>query len=42
MRPLRLRFWLLASDVAWFLRAERVWLWCICRASDATDWEAAR
>lgn len=37
----RLRFWLLALDVAHAVRASRcVYLWIVGRASDATDWGA--
>jgi hypothetical protein len=40
MRTLRLRWWLFCVDVvAVFASGSRLWLWCICRASDATDWE---
>lgn len=36
---LRLRFWLFAMDVCEFMRLPQgCYLWCLCRASDATDW----
>lgn len=34
-----LRFWLAMLDLAHWCRApRRIYLWCVSRASDATDW----
>jgi hypothetical protein len=39
----RLWFWLRAMDLAHALRLpHRVYLWTVCKASDATDWGEAR
>jgi len=36
---IRLRLWLLAMDLANVLRLPRpIYLWCVGKASDATDW----
>ncbi len=36
---MRLRFWLLAMDAAFWLRLPHAaYLWCVGKASDATDW----
>ncbi|HXD04073.1 MAG TPA: hypothetical protein VN627_12280 [Novosphingobium sp.] len=35
----RLRFWLAAMDLASLMRLPRpIYLWCVVRASNATDW----
>lgn len=41
---MRLRFWLLAMDIAYYLGGMRSapYLWCLRRASDATVWERPR
>ncbi len=38
MRKLRLRFWMLAMDVAYWLRADELYMYCVGKAGDATDW----
>lgn len=35
---MRLRFWLFVVDVANLLGSQRLYLWAVGKASDATDW----